>query len=327
MSTRTRILCWILGLLVAPVTVLWFAVAQPTFSIRERSKAVADPETLKKHVVALSQDFIPRSYVDISNTARCVRYIAEHFLQAGATVSNQDYVAYKKTPCQNVIALFPGQDTQRVVIGAHYDAVPGTPGADDNASGVAGLLELARLLQGVKLRHTVELVAFCSEEPPCFDSEHMGSSHHARSLAEQRVPVVAMIALEMIGTFSNEAGSQRFPVPSLRFFYGSKANFIGVVGDLGQRPLIRTVKRQMKGSTDLPVRSVSVPSFLPGVDYSDHKNYWENNFPAVMITDTAFYRNRKYHSPDDTAERLDYKRMADVVVGVYEAVVALASEE
>ena len=326
MRSIKRILCWILGLLILPVVVMWCVVAQPLFTSHGRSKAVADPEMLRKHVVVISQDFFPRSFDDTENMARCVGYIAAHFRQAGAVVTNQLYSAYT-TPCQNVIALFPGQDPRRVIIGAHYDAVPGTPGADDNASGVAGLLELARLLQGAKLRHTVELVAFCTEEPPCYDSEHMGSSHHARFLADQRIPVVAMIALEMIGTFSDEAGGQSFPVPSLRLFYGSRANFIGVVGDLGQRPLIRKVKRSMKGSTELSVQSVSVPSFLPGVDYSDHKNYWENHFPAVMITDTAFYRNRKYHSPDDTAERLDYKRMADVVVGVYEAVTALASEE
>lgn len=327
MSTTKRILCWILGLLVLPVVIMWCVVAQPVFTSHGRSKVVADPEILRKHVVVFSQDFFPRSFDDTGNTARCVGYISAHFRQAGAFVTNQAYVAYRKTHCQNVIALFPGQDQRRVVIGAHYDAVPDTPGADDNASGVAGLLELARLLQGVKLRHTVELVAFCSEEPPCFASEHMGSSHHARLLAEQRIPVVAMLALEMIGTFSDEPGGQRFPVPALQLFYGSRANFISVVGDMGQRPLIRKVKRSMKGSTDLSVQSVSVPSSFPGVDYSDHRNYWENGFPAVMITDTAFYRNHKYHSPDDTAERLDYKRMADVVAGVYEAVTALASEE
>lgn len=327
MNTAKRVLCWVLGLLVLPVVILWQVVAQPVATGRGRSKAVADPESLRRHVVVFSKDFVPRSYEDAENMARCVDYLADHFRQTGAVVTNQSYTAYKMTPCQNVIARFPGQDPRRVVVGAHYDAVRGTPGADDNASGVAGLLELARLLKGVKLRHTVELVAFCSEEPPCFASEHMGSSHHARMLSEQQIPVAAMIALEMIGTFCDEAGSQNYPVPALWLFYGSRGNFISVVGDLSQRPLIRTVKRRMNGATALPVRSVAVPNFLPGVDYSDHRSYWENNFPAVMITDTAFYRNQLYHQQGDTADRLDYKRMADVVVGVYEAVVALANEE
>jgi Zn-dependent M28 family amino/carboxypeptidase len=313
-------------LLVLPVGVLWYVVAQPVFASRERSKAAADPDTLRRHVVTFSQDFYPRSFRDAVNMARCANYIEAHFRQTGAVVTSQPYLAYK-TPCRNVIALFPGQDPRRVVIGAHYDAVPGTPGADDNASGVAGLLELARLLQGAKLRHTVELVAYCTEEPPCFASEHMGSSHHARRLAGQRIPVKAMIALEMIGFFSDAPGSQSFPVPALRLFYGSRGNFIGVVGGLDQRPLIGAVKRRMKGATGLPVRSIAAPSFLPGVDYSDHQSYWEHGIPAVMVTDTAFYRNRQYHSANDTADRLDCKRMADVVVGVYEAVVALANEE
>ena len=327
MGTMKRILRLVLGLLALPVAFMWCIVAQPVVTSRERSKVVADSESLRKHVVSFSQDLVPRSFEDTGNMARCVGYISAHFRQTGSVVTNQSYIAYRKTPCQNVIALFPGQDSRRVVIGAHYDAVRGTPGADDNASGVAGLLELARLLQGAKLKHTVELVAFCSEEPPCFDSEHMGSSHHARLLAEQHVPVVAMIALEMIGYFSDEPRSQSFPMSSLRFVYGSQANFISIVGDLRQRPLIRTVKRSMKGATDLAVQSIAVPSYLPGVDYSDHRNYWENNFPAVMITDTAFYRNHQYHSSGDTADRLDYKRMADVVVSVYEAVLTLASEE
>ena len=211
MGTTKRILCWLWGLLVLPVVIMWCVVAQPVFTSHGRSKVVADPEMLRKHVVVFSQDFVPRSFDDTGNMARCGGYISAHFRQAGAVVTNQPYIAYRQTLCQNVIGLFRGQDQRRIVIGAHYDAVPGTPGADDNASGVAGLLELARLLQGAKLRHTVELVAFCSEEPPCFASEHMGSSHHARFLAEQRTPVIAMIALEMIGTFRDEPDSQRFP--------------------------------------------------------------------------------------------------------------------
>jgi len=326
MSTTKRVFFWILGLLILPVVILWCVVAQPVFTDGERSKAAVDPELLKKYVVTLSQDFLPRTFDDAGNMTRCVSYIDARLRQTGACVTNQSYVAYK-TPCQNVVALFPGQDQQRVVIGAHYDAVLGTPGADDNASGIAGLLELARLLQGSKLKHTVELVAYCTEEPPCFASEHMGSSHHARSLAEQKISVKAMIALEMIGFFSDDRNSQNYPVPLLRLFYPSRGNFISIVGDARQRLLIRKVKRCMNGATDLSVYSILAPASLPGVDFSDHRNYWENNFPAVMVTDTAFYRNHRYHQAGDTADRLDYERMAKVIVCVYEAVVALANDE
>ena len=286
MSTTKRVFFWILGLLILPVVILWCVVAQPVFTDGERSKAAVDPELLKKYVVTLSQDFLPRTFDDAGNMTRCVSYIDARLRQTGACVTNQSYVAYK-TPCQNVVALF----------------------------------------QGSKLKHTVELVAYCTEEPPCFASEHMGSSHHARSLAEQKISVKAMIALEMIGFFSDDRNSQNYPVPLLRLFYPSRGNFISIVGDARQRLLIRKVKRCMNGATDLSVYSILAPASLPGVDFSDHRNYWENNFPAVMVTDTAFYRNHRYHQAGDTADRLDYERMAKVIVCVYEAVVALANDE
>ncbi len=241
-------------------------------------------------------------------------------------MTSQTYTAIN-TPCRNVVAVIPGREERRVVVGAHYDAFPGTPGADDNASGVAGLLELARLLRGARMRYTVELVAYCTEEPPCFASGHMGSDHHARLLAQQRMPVEAMIALEMIGFFSDAPGSQSYPVPMMRLFYPGAGDFIGIVGNWGQRRLVRTVKRGMKGATALPVYSMVAPGGVPGADLSDHRCYWEQGFPAVMVTDTAFCRNRQYHQPGDTADRLDYARMAQAVIGVYEAVGLLAQSD
>lgn len=323
MRLRSRLLLWVLFLLVLPVTALWLWVAQPAFASNGRSSASADPEALKRHVVALSQTFHPRSYYDTNNLARCSAYIEARFREAGLAVTNQAYEAFN-TPCRNVIAVIPGREQRRVVVGAHYDAVLGTPGADDNASGVAGLLELARLLRGLAPERTVELVAFCTEEPPCFGTEHMGSVHHARLLTEGRVPVDAMLALEMIGTFSDAPGSQSYPVPLLRLFYPSRGSFVGVVGDTRHRWLTRAVKRAMSGATALPVCSIAAPGAVPGVDLSDHRSYWEAGFPAVMITDTAFFRNPRYHQCDDTADRLDFTRMSCVVVGVYEAVRALA---
>lgn len=323
MSLRRRLLLWFLFLLVLPVTALWLWVAQPSFASNAPSRASADPAALRRHTVALSQEFHPRSFTDTVNLARCSAYIEDRFREAGLAVTNQAYTAFQ-APCRNVIAVIPGREPRRVVVGAHYDAVAGSPGADDNASGVAGLLELARLLRGLKPGLTVELVAFCTEEPPCFGTEHMGSAHHARLLAERGTGVEAMIALEMIGTFSDEAGSQGYPVPLLRAFYPRSGSFIGVVGDWGQRGLIRRVKRGMKGSAALPVYSIAAPASVPGVDLSDHRCYWERGFPAVMVTDTAHYRNLEYHRAGDTADRLDYARMAQVVAGVYEVVRDLA---
>jgi hypothetical protein len=151
----------------------------------------------------------------------------------------------------------------------------------------------------------------------------MGSAVHARSLREQGASVRAMISLEMIGYFSDREGSQRLPSPLLKAVYPTRGDFITVVGKMDQGPLVRTVKRAMRGASTLPVYSINAPRAIPGVDFSDHANYWDAGYDAVMVTDTAFYRNPNYHAHTDTAETLDYVRMAAVVWGVYEAVLAL----
>jgi Peptidase family M28 len=150
----------------------------------------------------------------------------------------------------------------------------------------------------------------------------MGSATHAASLRERGIPVRAMIALEMIGFFTDAPGSQEYPLQILKLFYPSQGNFIGVVGKLGQGALVRRIRNSMRRASSLPVHSISAPIWPPGVDFSDHRSYWEAGYEAVMITDTAFYRNPNYHTTDDTPETLDYERMAMVVKGVYAAVTA-----
>lgn len=191
----------------------------------------------------------------------------------------------------NVQAFVGPESAERIVVGAHYDAAGPGVGADDNASAVAGLIELATLLSREELATRVELVAFALEEPPWFRTRSMGSFVHADGLRREGVRVRAMLALEMIGFFRDQPGSQAYPAPALGLFYPSEGNFIAVVGCLGQAGLVRAVKRAMAGSTDLPVRSINAPRFVPGVDFSDHINYWDAGFEAVMITDTAFFRN------------------------------------
>jgi len=281
-----------------------------------------NPEDLAGHVSVLAEQFVPRSYDNSENLGKCADYIAEQFRASGGAVSRQPYDTASRT-YENVIVTFAGRRDSRIVVGAHYDSCGDTPGADDNASGVAGLIELARLLGGASHEHTIELVAYCTEEPPFFASPNMGSAHHAARLKKQGVEVVAMMALEMIGYFTDEPRSQKYPFGLLYLFYPSRGNFLAIVGNMGQRPLARRVKRAMKGATDLPVYSALIPSVVPGVDFSDHRNYWAEGYPAVMITDTAFLRNPGYHGLDDTPDTLDYERMADVVVCVHEAVIAL----
>jgi hypothetical protein len=187
------------------------------------------------------------------------------------------------------------------------------------------LLEIGRLLQELqpKLKYRVDLVAFSLEEPPYFKTSAMGSAVHARSLAAAGVEVRAMICLEMIGYYSEAQNSQRYPVAALKAIYPDKANFISVVGNMGQGSLVAEVKQWMQAGGNIEVQSLKAPASVPGVDFSDHLNYWKYKFPAVMITNTAFFRNPHYHLPSDTLGTLNFDKMAEVIRGCYWAVVHL----
>ncbi len=304
--------------------VIWFWLTQPLLSNPRASvERTVEPARLEAHVRKLSVDLTPRDVSHIENLDLTAAYIRSEFLQLGATVLEQPYRIEGKS-YRNVIARFGPETADRIVVGAHYDAAGALPGADDNASGVAGLLELARLLSQRQLTMRVELVAFTLEEPPFFGTNGMGSVIHAESLRKENVKVRAMMSLEMIGYFSDAPNSQHFPAALLQAFYPSRGNFISVVGRVGDGLLARRVKVAMRAAAPLPVYSISAPSFIPGIDFSDQKSYWANGYNAVMITDTAFYRNLNYHTEQDTPEKLDYTRMAMVVEGVFAAVLELS---
>lgn len=287
--------------------------------------STVSPDRLEAHVRVLSESCAPRDAAHPDRLDQAADYIHDAFSQASERVSRQPYQV-GSTTYGNVIVRF-GPDTQeRLVVGAHYDAVENTPGADDNASGVAGLIELAHLVAGEELPIGVELVAYSLEEPPFFYTDQMGSAVHATSLKQQGIDVRAMLALEMIGFFSDAPDSQRFPLFLLKALYPSTGNFITVAGKIGQGRLVRRVKKAMDSATPLPARAFVGPSIVPGVSLSDHLNYWQAGYPAAMITDTAFYRNPYYHTPHDTADMLDYDRMAFVVEGVHAAVMVLCRQ-
>jgi Zn-dependent M28 family amino/carboxypeptidase len=303
---------------------LCFWVTQPLFvSATPNSERTVEPSRLEMHVRKLSVELAPRDKGHIENLDRVAEYIKNEFSQTTASVSEQSYRVQGKS-YRNVIAEFGPNSEERIVIGAHYDTAGPFPGADDNASGVAALMELARLLNRQQPSLRVELVAFTLEEPPFFGTNAMGSSVHAKSLRKQDVRVRAMFSFEMIGYFSDAPNSQRFPAPVLSAFYPSTGNFISVVGRLTDWSLVRRTKAAMRKASPLPVYSINAPSFVPGVDLSDQVSYWRAGYSALMITDTAFYRNRNYHTAQDTAEKLDYTRMAMVVEAVYASVVELA---
>jgi Zn-dependent M28 family amino/carboxypeptidase len=301
-----------------PLLPAWIILTQPILSFQTRSTLKADPAALERHVRTLSEDFHPRDYMHPENLDRAAAYIRAQFAKTKAQVREQEYEVNGRR-YRNIIARFGG-DENLIVVGAHYDGCNDTPGADDNASGVAGLLELATLLDRHPTGQNVELVAYTLEEPPFFRTQEMGSARHARELTERKVSPKAVVILEMIGYFSDAPWSQDYPVPLLRAFYPSRGNFIAVAGRTDQWKFMRNVKRGMIGATALPVYTISAPAALPGLDFSDHLNYWAHDWNAVMVTDTAFYRNHAYHGPDDITSRLDYSRMSDVVVAVYEGI-------
>lgn len=315
---------WLLLGVVLVLVAAWFWLTQPLLA-RAQPNAVrtVDPARLEAHVRKLAIDFSPRDINHLENLDLAAAYIAGELTQAGGSVSEQRYRVENRS-FHNVIARFGPDTPERIVVGAHYDAFGALPGADDNASGVAGLIELARLLGARSPALRIDLVAFSTEEPPYFGTTGMGSSVHALSLRKENARVRAMLSLEMIGYFSDERGSQHFPAGILSAFYPSTGNFIGVVGRVSDGLLARRVKSAMSEAAPLPVYSVSAPSVIPGVDFSDQLNYWHAGYKAVMITDTAFYRNVNYHTQRDTPEKLDYKRMAMVVEGVYAAVTDLS---
>ncbi|MBW3629523.1 MAG: M28 family peptidase [Gemmatimonadetes bacterium] len=289
--------------------------------VRPAGESVS-PARLEAHVRALAENFRPRDYSNPENLDRAAAYIAQHFRQGTTRVNDQPFQADGVT-YRNVIASFGPETGERIVVGAHYDAAGPFPGADDNASGVGGLLELARLLSATTPAMRVDLVAYPLEEPPHFRTPHMGSSVHARPLRSGGVRVRAMISLEMIGYFTDAPQSQGFPLPLLRLFYPTTGSFITVVGRLGDASVVRRVKRAMRRTSALPVHSINAPRAVPGIDFSDHASYWAQGYPALMITDTAFYRNPHYHSARDTPDTLDYERMAMVMEGVHGAVLQL----
>jgi Zn-dependent M28 family amino/carboxypeptidase len=316
---------------VVSVSILIGVTTQPFVTAIPSKMPEVDPARLQAHVKYLSVDAHPRSYEQRGKTDMAVRYIADELRAAGATVTFQDIKVQEET-YQNIIARFGPATGPRLVVGAHYDshgdAQAGaqdprgytkdshTPGADDNASGVAGLIELARLLSRNPPKRSVELVAYALEEPPYFRSDDMGSMRHAQSVKDLQPGVELMIALEMIGTFSDAPDSQDYPVPGMRSLYSDKGNFIAIVGNLSNFNISRRVNAHMAGATDLPVYSINAPPLIPGIDFSDHLSYWAAGIPALMVTDTAFMRNKHYHLAGDTYDKLDYQRMAKVVQGV-----------
>ena len=284
------------------------------FHIRHKTESItAMPEyrgmPLYYHVDYLATKIGSRSVFEYEKVRKTEEYIVSVLSEMGLTPDRQTFT-YQGREFANIWVTMAGEKEETVVIGAHYDTVIGTPGADDNASGVAVLLEMARLLKGLSMRRTVRLIFFALEEPPLFRSPYMGSSVYAREAKARGEKIVAMLSLEMVGYFDEKKGSQGYPFPAMDLIYPRQGNFIAVVGDLASRRLVKEVAFSLRREKRLPVEYLAAPAFVPGIDFSDHLSFTKQGYPGIMITDTAFYRNPFYHTEKDTAQTLNYEKMA-----------------
>ncbi|KWR87607.1 M28 family peptidase [Cupriavidus sp. IDO] len=278
---------------------------------------------LERHVKVLAGEIGERNVFRPDALHAAADYIDQEWARRGCAVRRQDYQV-RGIPCANIEVALAGcvQPDEIIVLGAHYDTVRNSPGADDNASGVAALLEIAGLLQVLPPRHTVRCVAFVNEEAPFFFGGDMGSLRYARAarLCGDRIRV--MLSLEMLGYYRDESGTQSYP-PLLRYFYPARGNFIAFVSNLRSRRRLRWVVNAFQISSDFPLEAAALPWWVPGVALSDHVSFWRQGYPAVMVTDTAYLRNPYYHTAHDVPTTLDYGRMAAVTHGLAVCVASL----
>ena len=280
---------------------------------------------LKEHVQMLAGSVGERNVIHYKSLQDAAQYLESSLGRDGYQVNSQEYAADGKT-VRNLIAEIPGttRRSEIVVVGAHYDTVYDCPGADDNTSGTAALLELARLLRRAHPARTVRFIAFVNEEPPYFQTANMGSWVYAKKAHAAHENIVAAISLETIGMYTEASGSQHYPA-GFGLLYPSQGNFVAFVGNVASRSLVRDTVKSFRRSTAFPSQGSAVPGWIAGVGWSDHWSFWQEGYPAVMVTDTALFRNPNYHQPSDKPDTLDYDRMARVVCGLGTVVTDLAT--
>lgn len=279
--------------------------------------------TLKRHVTYLSQKCVPRDGSHPANLEKAARYLQEEFRLSGGRVSTQTYTSGGRT-YRNVRCVFPGREKTRIIVGANYDAYGVSPGADDNASGVAVLIELAKKLRVMSHHCTIELVAYANGQNPWFKTEAMGSMHHARLLKTGGVPVQGAIVLRSVGFFSDREKSQTYPNAILSLQYPDKGDFIAVLGNLSSISLARQTQKSLLDH--IPVARLNLPDITGAFNHADQYSYWQYDIPAVLVTDTGVYRNANNQQSTDTASTLDYVRMGRVVQGLFNAVRTMAQK-
>lgn len=274
-------------------------------------------DRLHGHVCHLAQQIGQRNIFHPHTLNAAATYIRDTWTAQGYKVKMQ-YYRTKGVTCENLEVNQPGKTKPHeiILIGAHYDTVAGSPGANDNASGVAALLELSRLFTTIETQYTLRFVAFTNEESPFFSWDQMGSIVYAKRSKARNEHIRLMISLEMLGSYSDKPGSQRYPA-FFKYFYPDRGNFIAMVSNRASRTELYQLVKTFKAHSDFPVESLATFEFVPGVAWSDHQSFWREGYPALMITDTAFYRYEAYHTAQDTPEKLNYPAMAKVVQGLF----------
>jgi hypothetical protein len=320
------------ALLAALVSCVAFATGMPGSSYRgplpppspeERALAVA----LEAHVVALSETIGERRVGRGDSLGQARDYALSVIREISGVHESQvrrEDVGAEGYHAENIVIDIAGETPNLVVVGAHYDSAAGAPGADDNASGVATTLELLKRFAGQRSRKTLRFVLFANEEAPYFQDSGMGSLSHARNVRLRGDSVDAMLSLESLGYYSDAPGSQRYPWP-IGLFYPERGDFLAFVGNLGSRSLVRDSIATFRSAVQFPSEGAALPATIPGVGWSDHWAFWENGYEAVMVTDTAPYRNPHYHEHTDVAASIDYTKLARVTVGLRAVVNELAT--
>jgi Zn-dependent M28 family amino/carboxypeptidase len=298
-----------------------FGGPSPPFSAAEETLA----SQLKKDVEALAGRIGPRNHVAYAQLLAAVDYIEICFREAGYPDVQLETFLVGSRSFTNLIVEVRGRSTpsEIVIVGGHYDSVIDCPGANDNATGTAAVLALARLFARSAPARTLRFTTFTNEEPPHFQTDAMGSRVSARNCRARGENVVAMLSLETIGFYSDVEGSQRYPAP-FSLFYPSKGNFIGFVGNVRSYRLVRRALRIFRERTPFPSEGAALPNFIPGVGWSDQWSFWQEGYPALMVTDTALFRYPHYHLMTDTPDKIDYLRCARVVRGLREVVASLS---
>jgi len=284
-------------------------------------------QNLRRHVHRLAEEIGERNLQHPEALHAAEDYINQTWQQQGYTVERQAYLE-RNIQCANLEVTREGnaRAEQIILIGAHYDTVYGSPGANDNGSGLGVLLELSRLFQSETTNMSLRFVAFVNEEPPFFFSGRQGSNIYAKAIRERGDDIRLMLALETMGYYSGDPHSQAYPT-LFKYFYPNTGNFISFVTNFGSRREMLKLAKAFRQATDFPLQHVATFSFIPGVGWSDHLSFWRQNYKALMVTDTAFYRYPYYHSSDDTPEKLDYTQLAQVCDGLFKALRHLANTE